>query len=369
MEKIRRALISVSDKAGLAEFARRLNRHSVELISTGGTARLLREAGLEVRDVSDLTGFPEILGGRVKTLHPKVHGGLLALRDNPDHQQQVAQNGIEYIDMVVVNLYPFRETIAREDVTVEDAIENIDIGGPSMIRSAAKNFESVAVVVSPADYARVADEMDANGGAVTRATRLQLARQAFETTAQYDLAIAEFLAGSVTLDETTETLRVEKTGGLPSRFTLFARKETDLRYGENPHQRAALYVTSGQELGLAQAEKLQGKELSYNNLIDLDAAWALVSEFTDTACVIIKHTNPCGAATGADTREAFEKARATDPVSAFGGIIGFNRTVSGAAARAIAETFFEAIVAPDYEAEALEALAAKKNLRVMRIGA
>ncbi|HXG65489.1 MAG TPA: bifunctional phosphoribosylaminoimidazolecarboxamide formyltransferase/IMP cyclohydrolase [Blastocatellia bacterium] len=368
MEKIRRALISVSDKTGLAEFARRLNRHSVELISTGGTARLLREAGLEVRDVSDLTGFPEILGGRVKTLHPKVHGGLLAVRDNPDHQQQVAQNGIEYIDMVVVNLYPFRETIAREDVTVEDAIENIDIGGPSMIRSAAKNFASVAVVVSPADYARVANEMDANGGAVTRATRLRLARQAFEATAQYDLAIAEFLAGSVTLDEATETPRVEKSGGLPPRFALFARKETDLRYGENPHQRAALYVTSEQERGLARAEKLQGKELSYNNLIDLDAAWALVSEFTDTACVIIKHTNPCGAATGADTREAFEKARATDPVSAFGGIIGFNRAVSGAAARAIAETFFEAIVAPDYEAEALEAFAAKKNLRIMRMG-
>ncbi len=368
LKKIKRALISVSDKAGLVEFARRLSGHSVELVSTGGTARMLREAGLEVRDVSDLTGFPEILGGRVKTLHPKVHGGILAVRDDETHRLQVEENHIEYIDMVVVNLYPFRETVARADVRVEEAIENIDIGGPSMIRSAAKNFEDVAVVVSPGDYPVIADEMDAGDGAVSRLTRLRLARHAFEATSQYDAAISEFLVGAVVMDAESEALRVEKTENLPARFTLFAKKRENLRYGENPHQRAALYVPYDSEGGVACAEQLQGKELSYNNLIDLDAAWALVSEFGDLATVIIKHTNPCGAATGEDAREVFEKARATDPVSAFGGIIGFNRVVTADAARAIAETFFEAIIAPDYEPGAIQALAAKKNLRVMRMG-
>ncbi|HXG94331.1 MAG TPA: bifunctional phosphoribosylaminoimidazolecarboxamide formyltransferase/IMP cyclohydrolase [Blastocatellia bacterium] len=369
MKKITRALISVSDKTGLVEFAARLARHSIEIISTGGTARMLREAGLEVRDVADLTGFPEILGGRVKTLHPKVHGGLLAIRSNAEHQRQVEENHIEYIDMVVVNLYPFSETIAREGVSVEEAVENIDIGGPSMIRSAAKNFEDVVVVVDPADYSVIADEMDASEGRVSRLTRLRLARHAFETTAKYDMAISEFLIGSVAMDSETEELRVEKPSSLPARFTLFAKKEMDLRYGENPHQRAALYVSEAAGRGLAQAEKLQGKELSFNNLIDLDAAWSLVSEFNDTACAIIKHTNPCGAAIGASVLEAFEKAKATDPVSAFGGIIAFNRAVTAEASRAIAETFFEAIIAPDYEPGALEALASKKNLRVMRIDA
>jgi phosphoribosylaminoimidazolecarboxamide formyltransferase / IMP cyclohydrolase len=366
MKRIERALISVSDKTGLVEFAGRLNRHSIELISTGGTARILREAGLPVRDVSELTGFPEILGGRVKTLHPKVHGGLLAIRQDLDHQRQVAENNIEYIDMVVVNLYPFRQTVARDDVTVADAIENIDIGGPSMIRSAAKNFEDVVVVVDPSNYAAIADELDSSGS-VSKATRFKLARQAFETTSQYDSAISGFLEGSVVLDESKEALRVEKSSGLPARLTVFAKKTMDLRYGENPHQRAALYVTSNSGGGIAGAEKLQGKELSFNNLIDLEAAWSLVTEFTDAACAIIKHTNPCGAATATDVREAFENARATDPVSAFGGIIGFNRTVTEAAARAIAETFFEAIAAPDYESAALDVLASKKNLRVMRV--
>jgi phosphoribosylaminoimidazolecarboxamide formyltransferase/IMP cyclohydrolase len=367
MKRIERALISVSDKTGLAEFAGRLNRHSIELISTGGTAKILREAGLEVRDISDLTGFPEILGGRVKTLHPKVHGGLLAIRRDLEHQRQVAENDIEYIDMVVVNLYPFRQTIARQEVTIEEAIENIDIGGPSMIRSAAKNFEDVVVVVDPSDYAAIADELDLRGGIVSKATRFKLARRAFEATSQYDAAISDFLEGSVVLDESREALRVEKSSGLPARLTLFAKKTMDLRYGENPHQRAALYVTSDAAGGIAGAEKLQGKELSFNNLIDLEAAWSLVTEFTDAACVIIKHTNPCGAATATGVGEAFENARATDPVSAFGGIIGFNRTVTEAAARAIAETFFEAIAAPDYEPAALEVLASKKNLRVMRV--
>ncbi|HWN97943.1 MAG TPA: bifunctional phosphoribosylaminoimidazolecarboxamide formyltransferase/IMP cyclohydrolase [Blastocatellia bacterium] len=367
MKQIARALISVSDKSGLIDFAKRLRGHSVELISTGGTAQMLRDAGLEVRDVSDLTGFPEILNGRVKTLHPKVHGGLLAIRDNEAHQRQVRENDIQYLDMVVVNLYPFRETIARADATVEEAIENIDIGGPSMIRSASKNFEDVVVVVDPSDYSVIADEMDGSGGEVSTATRLRLARRAFETTAQYDAAISDFLEGSVALDEESADLRIEKANALPARFTLFAKKETDLRYGENPHQRAALYVT-GSARGLARAEKLQGKELSFNNLIDLEAAWSLVSDLRDPACAIIKHTNPCGAATATNVREAFEKARATDPVSAFGGIIGFNRAVTEATARVIAGTFFEAIIAPDYEPGALDALAGKKSLRIMRMG-
>ncbi|HSB12547.1 MAG TPA: bifunctional phosphoribosylaminoimidazolecarboxamide formyltransferase/IMP cyclohydrolase [Blastocatellia bacterium] len=369
MKQITRALVSVSDKTGLVEFATGLIQHSIEIISTGGTARTLKDAGLSVRDISDLTGFPEILGGRVKTLHPKVHGGLLAIRDDPDHQRQVGENDIQYIDMVVVNLYPFRETVARDDVTVEAAIENIDIGGPSMIRSAAKNFEDVVVVVDPSDYSSIAGEMDANAGQISRETRLRLARRAFETTARYDAAISAFLEGSVELNKVTGLLRVGAPTALPGVIGVFGRKSLDLRYGENPHQRAALYLTSDSGGGIAHSEKLQGKELSFNNLIDLDAAWGLVSEFTDPACVIIKHTNPCGAATAADVGQAFEKARATDPVSAFGGIIGLNRTVTEAAARLIGETFFEAIAAPDYESGALEVLATKKNLRVMRVPA
>jgi phosphoribosylaminoimidazolecarboxamide formyltransferase / IMP cyclohydrolase len=366
LTKIKRALISVSDKTGLADFARRLARHQIELLSTGGTAQLLRDAGLDVRDVSDLTGFPEILGGRVKTLHPKVHGGLLAIRDNAEHQRQVADNAIQYIDMVVVNLYPFRQTVARDQVTVEEAIENIDIGGPSMIRSAAKNFEDVVVVVDPADYAIIADEMDAADGQVSRLTRLRLARQAFEMTSQYDAAIAEFLIGSVVLDS-NERLRVERPRSLPARMTMFAKKEMDLRYGENPHQRAALYSLKSVDASRP-PEQLQGKELSFNNLIDMDAAWSLVCEFEATTCVIIKHTNPCGAATAENVREAFERAKATDPVSAFGGIVAFNRALTADAARVMAETFFEVIVAPDYEDSALDIFAAKKNLRVIRMG-
>ena len=369
MKEINRALVSVSDKTGLIEFVSRLASHSIEIISTGGTARTLKEAGLAVRDVSELTGFPEILGGRVKTLHPKVHGGLLAIRDNPDHQRQVSENDIHYIDMVVVNLYPFRETVAQDDVTVETAIENIDIGGPSMIRSAAKNFEDVVVVVDPSDYSSIADEIDSSSGHVSRETRLRLARRAFETTARYDAMISEFLYGSVVLESSSNELRVEKPAGLPSVFSVYARKAMDLRYGENPHQRAGLYLTSESGGGIAAADKLQGKELSFNNLIDLEAAWSLVTEFQQPACVIIKHTNPCGAATAEDARAAFAKARATDPVSAFGGIIGFNRTVTEEAARAIAETFFEAIAAPNYDAGALQALASKKNLRIMRVPA
>jgi phosphoribosylaminoimidazolecarboxamide formyltransferase/IMP cyclohydrolase len=367
LKKIKRALISVSDKTGILDFAELLRPFQVELVSTGGTASMLREAGFEVRDVSELTGFPEILGGRVKTLHPKVHGGILAIRDHQEHQKQVEENAIEYIDLVVVNLYPFRETVAKENVTGEEAIENIDIGGPSMIRSAAKNFHDVAVVVSPADYILIIDEMTANDGSVSLKTRFDLARKAFEATSQYDAAIADFLIGAMNFDEEAKALNIARTTELPSRLTIFAKKEMGLRYGENPHQRAALYVTNSAEKGIAHAEQLQGKELSFNNLIDLEAAWSLASDFPDTACAIIKHTNPCGAALGTDVREAFDKAKATDPISAFGGIIGFNRTVTEDAARNIAETFFEAIVAPGYEQEALDILAAKKNLRVMRI--
>jgi phosphoribosylaminoimidazolecarboxamide formyltransferase/IMP cyclohydrolase len=295
-----------------------------------------------------------------------VHGGLLAVRDDKDHRQQVTENAIEYIDMIVVNLYPFSQTVARPDVTFKEAIENIDIGGPSMIRSAAKNFNDVVVLVNTEDYSLVADEMDTSNGSVSKATRFRLARRAFEITARYDASIAEFLAGSVRFDAEGD-LRVEKAVALPKLLTIIAEKEIDLRYGENPHQRAALYVPAWPR-GLAQAEKIQGKELSFNNLIDLESAWALVSDFDAPGCAIIKHTNPCGAATATNLREAFERARSTDPVSAFGGIVGFNRPVTEEAARAVSETFFEAIVAPDFDRAALDVLAQKKNLRVLRVG-
>jgi len=365
--KIKRALLSVSDKTGLVEFAQRLARHSVELVSTGGTSKALAEAGLTVRDVSGLTGFPEILGGRVKTLHPKVHGGLLAIRDDAGHQKQVQENQIEYIDLVVVNLYPFAETIAKPRVTAHEAIENIDIGGPSMIRSAAKNFEYVTVVTDPKDYDSIAGELDSRDGAVSAAMRLRLARKAFEATARYDAAIAEFFAGSLELDVDSDSVRVDRKAELPALFTLIADKTTDLRYGENPHQRAALYTTGSGPAGVAGGRKLHGKELSFNNLIDLDAAWSLVTEFEFPACVIIKHTNPCGAAIATDSASAFKAALATDPVSAFGGIIGFNTPVTEEAATAISATFFEAIAAPGYATAALDILSAKRNLRLLEL--
>jgi phosphoribosylaminoimidazolecarboxamide formyltransferase/IMP cyclohydrolase len=370
LKKITRALISVSDKTGLVEFAKRLGRHSVELISTGGTARVLKEAGLQVKDIVELTGFPEILGGRVKTLHPKVHGGILAIRSDSDHLRQLEERQISPIDLVVVNLYPFLEAINREDVGIAHAIENIDIGGPSMIRSAAKNFEDVTVLINPSDYAAVAEEMDSNAGSVSRSTRLRLARLAFDATARYDAAISQFLADRVSVDDTSGSAVVKPLEGMTNRLAFFAEKVLDLRYGENPHQRGALYSTASGVAGVATAEKLQGKELSYNNLIDLEAAAALVSEMAPlggVACAIIKHTNPCGAAIAATAGEAFVRAKLTDPISAFGGIIGFNNQVDEESARAIAETFFEAIIAPDYDPRALEVLGAKKNLRIMRL--
>jgi phosphoribosylaminoimidazolecarboxamide formyltransferase/IMP cyclohydrolase len=356
---IRRALLSVTDKSGLVEFAQALAAHNIELVSTGGTAKALREAGLAVRDVSDLTGFPEMLDGRVKTLHPVIHGGLLHKREDPTHTAAVAAHGIPSIDIVVVNLYAFEKTAAKPGVSVEELIENIDIGGPSMLRSAAKNFEDVAVVTNTADYKLLAEELAANDGKLSRETRWRLARQAFAATAAYDSAIATTLE-ALPKAETAPSV-------LPSTLRVNVPLRMPLRYGENPHQAAALYARADSH-GIANAEQLQGKELSYNNLVDLDACWALVSEFADTPAVaIIKHTNPCGAALGTTVREAYLRALEADPISAFGGVIGINREVDGPAATEIARLFVEAIVAPSFAPEALAVLSAKKNLRVLRI--
>ena len=363
LRKIKRALLSVSDKTGLVEFARELRGFGVELISTGGTARALREAGVEVRDISDVTGFPEMMDGRVKTLHPRIHGGLLALRDNAEHVEAMRANGIEPIDMVVVNLYPFEETIAREGVTLEEAIEQIDIGGPSMIRSAAKNYRDVAVVMLPNIYERVLEEMRDNGGALSLQTRRDLAHRVFAITAFYDLSIYNYLCKQ----SSTGTDPVPNSTSLPSALELELRRSRALRYGENPHQSAALY-DAGEQSGVAKAEILSGKEMSFNNYVDADAAWQLVCDFDETACAIIKHMNPAGVGTGATNEEAYRRALATDPVSAFGGIVAFNRKVDEGAARAVTEIFTEVVIAPDYDESALEALRAKKNLRVLRAG-
>jgi phosphoribosylaminoimidazolecarboxamide formyltransferase/IMP cyclohydrolase len=360
--KIRRALLSVTDKTGLVDFARVLASFQVDLVSTGGTARALREAGLLVRDISDLTGFPEMLDGRVKTLHPKVHGGILHIRDNADHRASVAEHQIEPIDMVVVNLYAFEKTANRPGVSFADVIENIDIGGPSMVRSAAKNFADVAIVTSVADYARLADEMAANSGSLSRTTRWNLAKAAFAITAAYDAGIATTLESI----ETPNGSAIFSQGQLPATIRVNDQLLKVLRYGENPHQKAALY-TDGSEKGVANAKQLQGKELSYNNIVDLDACWELVSEFDEPAVVIIKHTNPCGASTGATVAEAYLRALEADPVSAFGGVIGINREVDAVAAEQIAKLFIEAIVAPSFTSEALERFGVKKNLRLIEI--
>lgn len=386
LRKIRRALMSVSDKTGLVEFARELRRFDVELISTGGTAKALRDAGLEVRDVSEVTGFPEMMDGRVKTLHPRIHGGLLALRDNAEHVAAMSEHGIEPIDMIIVNLYPFEQTIAREGVTMEEAIEQIDIGGPAMIRSAAKNWRDVAVIVEPGDYTGVIVEMRRNEGALSLATRARLVQQAFRRTAAYDAAIFEYLASNLAWSNRSEEgegasfimkelLKADATIGPDdvNDFSLFSQgefslyKKFSLRYGENPHQRAALY-SMGEEGGVANAEVLSGKEMSFNNYIDADAAWQLVCDFDEKTCAIIKHMNPAGVGTGAHTEEAYRRALATDPVSAFGGIVAFNRRVDEAAARAVTEIFTEVVIAPDYDETAIEVLRAKKNLRVLRAG-
>lgn len=354
LKQVRRALLSVTDKTGLVNFAQALAGHGIELVSTGGTARTLRDAGLAVRDISELTGFPEMLDGRVKTLHPKVHGGILHIRGNAEHREAVAAHSIEPIDMVVVNLYAFEKTAAKPDATLEEMIENIDIGGPSMVRSAAKNFEDVAIVTSTADYGPLAEELAAHNGSLSRDTRWRLARQAFAVTAAYDTAIANTLEARAAEGKFPAALRINYPLALP------------LRYGENPHQKAALYA-DGSGLGVAGARQLQGKELSYNNLVDLDACWELAQEFEEPMVAIIKHTNPAGAATGATVLEAYRKALAADPVSAFGGVIGINREVDEAAAEEIAKLFVEAIAAPSFTEGAKTRFAAKKNLRLVEV--
>jgi phosphoribosylaminoimidazolecarboxamide formyltransferase/IMP cyclohydrolase len=365
LKPVRRALLSVTDKTGLVTFAEALAGHGVELISTGGTAKTLREAGLAVRDISDLTGFPEMLDGRVKTLHPKVHGGILHIRSNPQHLESISAHEIQPIDMVVVNLYAFEETARKPGVSPAEIIENIDIGGPSMVRSAAKNFEDVAVVTSTADYARLTEELSNHHGQLTRATRWQLAKQAFAVTAAYDSAIASTLE-TIAPAEDPHAPAAFDTESLPKTIRIIEPQSAVLRYGENPHQQAALYA-DGSGTGVAGATQLQGKELSYNNLVDLDACWELVSEFSEPVVVIIKHTNPCGASTGASILDAYTRALAADPVSAFGGVIGINREVDAAAAEEIAKLFVEAIVAPSFTPEALTRFAAKRNLRLIQI--
>ncbi|HXA51102.1 MAG TPA: bifunctional phosphoribosylaminoimidazolecarboxamide formyltransferase/IMP cyclohydrolase [Candidatus Acidoferrum sp.] len=353
MPKISRVLLSVTDKTGIVDFARELSAMGAELISTGGTARAIRDAGIPVKDVSDVTGFPEMLDGRVKTLHPKIAGGILAMRANPEHMNAIAAHGIAPIDMIVVNLYRFEAAAAQAGVLLEDLIENIDIGGPTMLRAAAKNYQDVAVVVAPEDYARIIAELKGNGGELSLATKWRLARKVFRTTADYDSGISARLE------------QVDSDAVLPADLALRAPRLMDLRYGENPHQQAALYGRRGQ--GIAGAEQLHGKELSYNNLVDLDAAWQLVHEFERPAVAIIKHTNPCGCAEQDTLAEAYRKAFEVDPVSAYGGVIGINRPVDEETAQEIAKTFIEAIAAPGYSPEALAVLTAKKNLRLMQV--
>ncbi len=364
-KRIRRALLSVTDKTGLVELAQALVEFGVELVSTGGTARALREAGLGVQDISDLTGFPEMLDGRVKTLHPRVHAGLLYVRGNPRHEAAVAAHGIDPIDMVVVSLYAFEKTAAQPGVALGDLIENIDIGGPSMVRSAAKNFEDVAIVTRIADYPALIQELQSTRGYLSRETRWRLARQAFALTAAYDSAIANTLEKISEVPEPGAPVVLD-AAALPATLRINFPLAQTLRYGENPHQRAALY-SDGSGLGVAGAAQLQGKDLSFNNLVDLDACWELSAEFEQPAVVIVKHTNPCGAATGETILEAYRKALACDPVSAFGGVIGINRPVDAAAAEDIAKLFVEAIAAPSFTPEARERFAAKKNLRLVEV--
>ena len=356
---IARALLSVSDKTGLVEFARGLADAGVALLSTGGTAKALAAAGLDVTEIDAYTGFPEMLDGRVKTLHPKVHAGILARRDSSEHAATLAAHGIPPIDLVVVNLYPFRETIARANCTLAEAIENIDIGGPTLVRAAAKNYAGVGVVVDPDDYDALLHELKSNAGALTAATRFRLAQKAFSHTAAYDGAISNYL----TARDETGTARP-----FPGRFNWQGAKLQDLRYGENPHQQAAFYRDETPAGGtIAAARQLQGKELSYNNIADSDAAWECVKTFSQTACVIVKHANPCGAAVAATPLEAYRKALATDPTSAFGGIIAFNREVDAETADAVGAQFVEVLIAPSYTAEALERNAKKANVRVLKL--
>ena len=366
MARIQRAILSVTDKTGLVEFARKLSAMQVELISTGGTAKLLRDSGIAVKDISELTGFPEMLDGRVKTLHPKVHGGILHVRKNEKHEAAVDKHGIQPIDMVVVNLYAFEKTAAKPGVEFEDVIENIDIGGPSMVRSAAKNFQDVAIVSSPADYEAIAKEMQSNNGSLSLKTKWHLAQRAFATTAAYDSAIASTLERIGAPETDGGEFELGKESGFPETLRLTFHKALDLRYGENPHQKAALY-SDGSGTGIANGKPLQGKELSYNNIVDLQAAWDLAQEFEQPVCAIIKHTNPCGTAVGATLAEAYKRALECDPVSAFGGVIGMNRPVDRETATEMAKLFVEAIAAEKFDPAAREVFAAKKNLRLVEV--
>jgi phosphoribosylaminoimidazolecarboxamide formyltransferase/IMP cyclohydrolase len=362
-----KALISVSDKTGVLALARELHALGVQLISTGGTARLLSEAGLPVTEVAQLTGFPEMLDGRVKTLHPRVHAALLARRDEPAHTQALAEHGIEPIDLLVVNLYPFEATVARADCTLAEAIENIDIGGPAMVRSAAKNWRDVAVLTDPAQYPLVLAELK-DSGQVSAATRLKLAVAAFNRIAQYDAAISQYLSALDLSEGVPDADAPPPRHAFPGQFNACWSKVQDLRYGENPHQQAAFYRDPDAPAGsLVTAQQLQGKALSYNNIADADAAWECVKGFEAPACVIIKHANPCGVAIADTTLQAYRKAFQTDPTSAFGGIIAFNRAVDGETAQAVAQQFVEVLIAPDFSPEALAVFRPKANLRLLRI--
>jgi len=355
MPRIERALLSVTDKSGIVEFARGLTGLGVEILSTGGTFRALKEAGIApLREVAEVTEFPEMLDGRVKTIHPRIAGGILAIRSKPEHMRALAAHGIPRIDLVAVNLYEFEKIAAKQDAPLEELIENIDIGGPTMIRAAAKNWQDVAVVTSPSDYNAVIEEMTTGGGALSEETHWKLAKKAFATTAAYDRAVTVRLA------------EIPPTGDrLPATLDIRAARTLALRYGENPHQSAALYASG--KAGIAGAEQLHGRELSYNNLVDLDAAWQLIQEFDGPASAIIKHTNPCGCAEGATLADSYRRAFEADPVSAFGGVLAFNRTLDRETATEIAKTFVEAIAAPDYSGDALNILTSKKNLRLLRV--
>lgn len=402
LKRIKRALISVYDKSSIIPFAKELQKFDIEIISTGGTAQTLKQEGINITEVSQITGFPEILNGRVKTLHPKIHAGLLAIRDKTSHLEQLETLGIGLIDLVVVNLYPFEKVIQNPDCTLAEAIENIDIGGPAMIRAAAKNYEEVTVVTSPAFYQLILEELRANNGSTTPQTRQLLATYAFALTSSYDKAITDFLLSkcfqsrkdlssknlhailselhkasekiSVNLptDFADNATEIEKKTlndsheTFPERLSLNLKKIQDLRYGENPHQAAALYsISSG---GIAKGQLIQGKEMSFNNYLDSDTAWSIVCEFDEPACAIIKHTNPAGVGIGNDTLEAYERALSTDPVSAFGGIVAFNRIVDEKTANKILEIFTEVVVAPDYTENALAIFSKKKNLRILKVG-
>lgn len=410
LRKIRRALISVSDKTGITEFAKHLSDFGVEIVSTGGTANALREAGLTVTDVSQVTGFPEMMDGRVKTLHPKIHGAFLALRDNDAHLEAMRTHSIEPIDLVVVNLYPFEQTIAKGNVSIEEAVEQIDIGGPAMIRSASKNWRDVAVITDARLYEKFLDELTENDGSISLETRRTFAALAYTNTSHYDAIISDYLTEQLSDeefslieklhpladdpmfkafgeaeklfgkgdenedDETSETdfsqnghQTIEDEEDFPAEENLEMDKIGDLRYGENPHQKAALYETFVEDGGIAGAEQLHGKEMSFNNYVDADAAWNLICEFEQTACAIIKHTNPSGVGIGATNLEAYKRALATDPVSAFGGIVAFNSTVDAETAKAVSEIFTEVVLAPDFDADAIEVFKSKKNLRVLKV--